>query len=168
MVIPIRYARVIGGVAALIAGLSGCADTGACAGVGVVSQVGVYVVQKGYDDLAGASWELCTRGKCVRGEFEQEAVTDASLTLPDDVDPDTAPVRFRVTRVGVAKPLIDDSVDVRLLHQSDNCGGGGYTRGLAYTKEDGLLPSVPKKVLAAWLEQHESEATAEPTSSASS
>ncbi|MFD8999685.1 hypothetical protein ACFV0T_01655 [Streptomyces sp. NPDC059582] len=168
MAIPIRYARVTGGVAVLIAGLSGCADTGACAGVGVVSQVGVYVVQDGYDDLAGASWELCTRGKCVRGEFEQEAVTQANLVLPDDVDPDTDPVRFRVTGAGATKPFIDDSVDVKLLHQSDNCGGGGYSRGLAYTKEAGLLPSVPKEVSAAWLEQRESEATAEPGSSASS
>lgn len=168
MAMPIRYARVTGGVAALIAALSGCADMETCPGVGVVSQVGVYVVQDGYADLAGASWELCTRGRCVKGEFEQEAVTDVNLVLPDDVDPDTAQVRFRVTRTGAAKPLIDDSVDVKLLHQSDNCGGGGYTRGLAYTKEDGLLPSVPEKVLAAWLEQHESEATAEPGSPASS
>ncbi|MGW1727817.1 hypothetical protein ACWCQK_33495 [Streptomyces sp. NPDC002306] len=165
---PIRYARVTGGVAALVAALSGCADVEACPGVGVVSQVGVYVVQDGYDDLAGASWELCTRGRCVKGEFEQEAVTDASLALPDGVDPDTAPVRFRVTRAGAARPFIDDSVDVRLLHQSDNCGGGGYARGLAYTKEDGLLPSVPEKVWAAWLEQHDFVATAEPGSPASS
>ncbi|MFD7880247.1 hypothetical protein ACFV5G_40315 [Streptomyces sp. NPDC059766] len=129
---------------------------------GIISGAGCASVSN--DGECSDAWA----GKCARGEFKQEAVTDASVTLPDDVDPDTAPIRLRVTRVGAAKPLINDSVDVRLLHQSDNCGGGGYTRGLAYTKEDGLLPSVPKKVLAAWLEQHESEATAEPTSSASS
>ncbi|WP_031483229.1 hypothetical protein [Streptomyces bicolor] len=160
MVIRIGYARVLGGVAAMVAGVSGCAGTQVCAGVGVVSEVGVYVVQDGYDGLAGASYELCTRGECVKGEFRQEGVSHVSLRLPDDVDPDTAPVRLRVTRDDATTPVIDDSVDVKLLHQSDGCGGGAYHRALAFAKEDGLMPEVPKNISAAWLQQVRSGATA--------
>ncbi|WP_460073464.1 hypothetical protein [Streptomyces sp. YKOK-I1] len=155
--------RVLMGVSALLAGVSGCSGPGACAGVGVVSQVGVFFVAEGYGDLAGASYELCTRGECVKGRLQQEGISKMNLLLPDDVDPDTAPVRFKVTREGARTPFIDESVEVRLLHQSDGCGGGGYSRGLAYTKESGLMKSAPKSVFAAWIKQHEEQATALPT-----
>jgi hypothetical protein len=89
-----------------------------------------------------------------------------NLSLSDDVasdpDPDTAPVHFRVTRVGATTPIVDASVDVKLRHQPDGCGGGGYSRAPALTKEDGLLPSVPKKVPAVWMQQLRSEATRSP------
>ncbi|MFI6009451.1 hypothetical protein ACIBAG_11555 [Streptomyces sp. NPDC051243] len=171
MVIRAGHARVLSGVAAVVAGVagaSGCAGTQLCAGVGVVSEVGVYVVQDGYDGLAGASYELCTRGECVEGEFGQERVSRLTLRLPDDVDPDTAPVRLRVTRDGATTPVIDDSVDVKLLHQSDGCGGGAYNRALAFAKEDGLMPDVPKNISAAWLRQVRSGATASAGPSVSS
>ncbi|WP_416977845.1 hypothetical protein [Streptomyces sp. T028] len=148
---------------ALLVGGSGCAGPAPCAGWGVVSEVGVYFVQDGYGDLAGASAEVCTRGDCAKGTLKQEDISRAFLTLPDDADPDSAPVRFRVTRKGATTPFIDESVDVRLLHQSDGCGGGGYSRALAFTKEDGLLKTVPKAVGAAWMQQLRGEATAPPT-----
>ncbi len=168
MVTMARHARVLGGVAALLVGLSGCADSSTCAGVEVVSQVGVYVVQDGFGDLAGATYELCTRGECAKGEMQQQGISNLAVGLPDDVDPDTAPVRLRVTRAGAAKPFIDDSVDAKLVHQSDGCGGGGYSQALAYTKEDGLLPNVPKEIGKAWVEQRTAEATADPSPTASS
>ncbi|MDX3615693.1 hypothetical protein [Streptomyces europaeiscabiei] len=168
MVTTARHARVLGGAAALLVGLSGCVDSSTCAGIDVVSQVGVYVVQDGYGDLAGATYELCTRGECAKGELEQTGIANVTVGLPDDVDPDTAPVRLRVTRAGAAKPFIDDSVDVKLAHQSDGCGGGGYSQGLAYTKEDGLLPNVPKEIGKAWVQQRTAEATADPSPTASS
>ncbi|MEU5887885.1 hypothetical protein ABZ835_13780 [Streptomyces sp. NPDC047461] len=146
--------------AVVLAGATGCAFQEPCTGVGVRSWVGVYVVQDGYGGLAGASYELCTRGECVKGEFRREAVSGANLPLPNDVDPDTAPVRLRITRAGATTLLVDDSVDVKLLHRSDGCGGWSGT--LALTEEDGLLTSVPKKVSAAWTRQLRSEAAAPP------
>ncbi|MFF4270464.1 hypothetical protein [Streptomyces sp. NPDC001536] len=154
--------------AAFLAVLSGCADPTSCAGVGVVSELGVYVVQEDFGTLAGASYALCSRGDCVEGELQGEAVSRVSLSLPDDVDPDTAPVRLRVTRAGAGTPVVDDSVDVKLLRRSDGCGGGGWSRALALTKADGLLASVPKKVSAAWMRQVRTEATALPTPSPTS
>lgn len=154
--------------AALLAAVTGCSAPEVCAGVGVESGIGVMFVQEGYADLAGASYELCTRGECVEGEVKQDGVTKVELPLPEDVDPGTAPVRFRVTRDGATAPLIDDSVAVKLRHQSDGCGGGAYNRGLAFTKEDGLTPDVPKKISEAWLRQLRSQATAAPEPSASS
>ncbi|MEU1178897.1 hypothetical protein ABZ464_14840 [Streptomyces sp. NPDC005820] len=151
------------GAAALLTGLSGCADPAPCAGWGVVTDVAVYFVQDGYGDLAGASAEVCTRGGCEKGPLKREDISRVFLALPDDPDPDTAPVRFRVTRKGATTPFIDESVEVKLLHQSDGCGGGGYSRALAFTKEDGLLKSVPKAVGAAWMKQVRGEATALPT-----
>ncbi|MEU6373731.1 hypothetical protein [Streptomyces sp. NPDC046909] len=155
------YGPVVAAVS--LAALSGCAGSLPCAGVGVVSQVGVYVVQDGYGGLAGASYELCSRGECVKGVFEEEGVSQVHLPLPDDVGPGSGPVRLRVTRAGAGTPLVDDSVDVKLLHQSDGCGGGGYSRGLALTAKDGLLPSVPKEIGKAWYRQLKAEATADPT-----
>ncbi|WP_060886122.1 hypothetical protein [Streptomyces caniscabiei] len=163
-----RHARVLSGVAALLVGLSGCVDSSICAGLDVVSQVGVYVVQDGYSDLAGATYELCTRGECAKGELKERGIAHVTVELPDDVGPDTAPVRLRVTRAGAARPFIDDSVDVKLIHHSDGCGGGGYSQGLAYTKEDGLLPNVPKGIGEAWVQQRTAEATADPSPTASS
>ncbi|MEU1512554.1 hypothetical protein ABZ490_10395 [Streptomyces sp. NPDC005811] len=151
------------GAAALLTGLSGCADPELCAGWGVVTEVGVYFVQDGYGDLAGASAEVCTRGECDKGPLRREGVSRVFLTLPEDPDPDAAPVRFRVTRKGATTPFIDASVEVKLLRQSDGCGGGGYSRALAFTKEDGLLKSVPKAVSAAWMKQVRGAATAPPT-----
>jgi hypothetical protein len=101
---PIRYARVLGGVSALLAGVSGCADTGACAGVGVVSQVGVYFAQDGYDDLAGASVQLCANGKCVEDRLRNEDITSLKLGLPDDVGPDLGTVRFRSPARAAPRP----------------------------------------------------------------
>ncbi len=128
-----------------------------------LSELGVYVMQDGYDGLAGASYELCSRGECVEGELARETVSRVSLSLPDDVDPDTAPVSLRITRAGAGTAFVEDSVDVKLLHQPDGCGGGGHSRALALTKADGLLTSVPKKVSAAWIRQLRSEATAPPS-----
>ncbi|MER6347692.1 hypothetical protein ACWC10_17055 [Streptomyces sp. NPDC001595] len=159
----IRYARVLGGAAALLASLSACADARPCAGVGTVSGVSVYFVQDGYDRLPGASWKLCTRGECVEGEVRQESVTKAEIRLPDDVDPDAAPVRFSVTRNGAATAFIDDSVELKLRPQSDGCGGGSHTAALAFTKETGLRPDVPEKVSKAWFHQVRALATATAT-----
>ncbi|WP_206327500.1 hypothetical protein [Streptomyces sp. S3(2020)] len=159
------YVPVALAVAASLAVLTGCTDPTPCAGVGVVSELGVYVVQEDFGGLEGASYELCSRGDCVEGELGGESVSRVFLSLPDDVDPDTAPVRLTVTRAGAGTPLVDDSVDVKLLRQSDGCGGGGWSRGLALTKADGLLPNVPKRVSAAWMRQVRAAATASPSPS---
>jgi hypothetical protein len=158
-----RYAHTLGSVAALLAALSGCVYPAPCAGVGVVSEVVVYFVKDGHDDLANATWELCTHSRCAKAGLRQEAITKVNVLLPDNVTPDTAPVRLRVTRRGAAAPVIDDTVEVKLSHQSDNCGGGGYSRALTYTRDTGLIAGVPKKVSAAWLQQIRSDATATPT-----
>jgi hypothetical protein len=144
---------VLVGVAALLAAASACTYTSPpCAGVGVVAGVGLMFLQEGYGDLAGASYELCARGKCAKGELRQEAITHVSLGLPDDVDPDSGTVRFRVTPKGSTSPEIDASADVRLTLQSDGCGGGAYNRGLAFTKSGGLTTKIPPSVSAAWRE----------------
>ncbi|MFE4961511.1 hypothetical protein [Streptomyces sp. NPDC056660] len=153
MVNPIGYARVLGGVAALLAGVTGCADTGACAGVGVVAQVGVYFAHEGYGDLAGASVRLCAHGTCVEDRVRNESVTSINLPLPDDIGPDLGTVRLRVTREGSTEPLVDASARKKLGFQSDGCGGGGYSGALAFTKESGLTPTVPKTVSDAWFKQ---------------
>ncbi|MFG2379459.1 hypothetical protein [Streptomyces avermitilis] len=145
--------RVLVCVSALLAGVSACASPRPCAGVGVESGVGVMFLREGYGDLAGASYELCARGRCAKGELRQEDLTRVHLGLPDDVDPDGGTVRFRVTRKGGTSPVIDASADVRLTRQSDGCGGGAYNRGLAFTKKGGLTTKIPRSVTAAWREQ---------------
>jgi hypothetical protein len=137
-------------VAALLAAVCGCTAQEDCAGVGVTSGVGVMFLHQGYADLAGASYELCARDECVKGELKQEDITKVNLPLPDGVDPDTGPVRFRVTRAGGADPVIDASTDVKLTRQSDGCGGGAYTRGLAFTKDGGLTAKIPARVSQVW------------------
>lgn len=67
------------GLAVLLAVTSGCSSTEGCAGVGTVSSDGVLFVHKGYGDLGGASFELCARGKCTKGELRQEGISDVSL-----------------------------------------------------------------------------------------
>ncbi|MFJ3795501.1 hypothetical protein ACIPSJ_04370 [Streptomyces sp. NPDC090088] len=154
MVNTVRYARVFGGAVALLVGLSGCAGSAEpCAGVGVVTQVGVFFAQDGYDGLAGASVRLCAHGRCVEDRIPAEDVTSVNLPLPDDIGPDLGTVRFRVTRKGSTKPFIDASTDKRLSHQSDGCGGGAYNGALAFTKEGGLTATVPKSVSDAWIKQ---------------
>ncbi|MFF8021185.1 hypothetical protein ACFZDJ_08645 [Streptomyces sp. NPDC007896] len=160
--------RALVGVAALLAATSGCSQAEICAGVGTVSSVGVLFVHQGYGDLGGASFELCARGRCTKGELPQEGVTRVSLPLPHDVDPDSGPIRFRVTRKDAPRPVIDTSADVRLTFQSDNCGGGDYGRGLAFTKEGGLTAKIPKAVSEAWFKQIRSRATSEPDPAPSS
>jgi hypothetical protein len=150
MVRPSRRARFPAVAAALLAAVTGCSAPKVCAGVGVASGVGVMFLHEGYAGLAGASYELCARGKCAKGELKQEEITRVNLPLPDDVDPDAGPVRFRVTRKNDTRPLIDASTDVKLTHQSDGCGGGAYNRGLAFTKEGGLTVKIPAKVTEAW------------------
>ncbi|MFD3581647.1 hypothetical protein [Streptomyces sp. NPDC058683] len=159
---PIRYARVLGGVAALLAGVTGCADTTACAGVGVVAQVGVFFAQEGYGDLAGASVRLCANGTCVEDRLRKESVSLVTLPLPDDIGPDLGTVRFRVTRRGSTEPLVDASARKKLDFQSDECGGGVYNGGLAFTKETGLTTEIPKSVSKARLQQIMDRATAAP------
>ncbi|MEW2513957.1 hypothetical protein [Streptomyces sp. NPDC046870] len=150
-------------VALVLAALSGCSQEGPCAGYDVVSGVGVMFDRKGYVDLAGGSYELCARGECVRGELpRRERITHVSLPLPHDVDPDSGPVRFRVTRQGEIRPMIDASVDVRLIRQTDGCGSSAYNRGLAFSKEQGLATRVPKAVGDAWSRQVGSQATVDP------
>ncbi|MER7836544.1 hypothetical protein ABTY98_11650 [Streptomyces sp. NPDC096040] len=142
-------------VIAVVVTASACgggSTPGACGGVGVTSGVGVMFLHRGYTDLVGASYELCARGKCVKGELKQEAITRVSLPLPTDVDPDSGTVRFRVTPKGSRSPEIDAATDVELTHQSDGCGGGAYNRWLAFTKEGGLTTKIPASVTAAWRE----------------
>lgn len=121
-----------------------------CGGVGVTSRVGVIFLQHGYKDLEGASYKLCAGGRCVKGHLEQADITQLSLPLPDDVDPDLGAVRFRVTPKGSGSPEIDASTDVKLTRQSDGCGGGAYNRGLAFTKAGGLTTKIPPSVSVAW------------------
>lgn len=129
---------------------SACGSSEPCAGVGVTSYVGVMFLQRGYPDLAGASYELCAAGQCVKDKLPQEDITRVSLPLPDDVDADLGTVRFRVTPKGGGAPEIDASSDVQLTRQSDGCGGGAYNRALAFTKEGGLTTTIPSSVTAAW------------------
>jgi hypothetical protein len=103
--------------------MTGCAEQKPCAGVGVESGIGVYFVPTGYDDLTGATADLCTGDECVRKPVEEVEITKVRLGLADDADPDGVPVRFRVTRAGAKTPFIDDSVDTKLSHTSDGCGG---------------------------------------------
>ncbi|WP_437070708.1 hypothetical protein [Streptomyces sp. enrichment culture] len=154
-------------VAALLAAVSGCAEQQPCAGVGVVPGVVVYVEPAGYDGLSGATAELCVDGECVRHPVGAEGITKVSSDLPDGVDPDRVTVRLRVTRAGATAPFVDDTVDKKLSFQSDECGGGARRGGLAFTKEDGLTPAVPKKVGEAWMRQIRAEATAPPDPSLS-
>jgi len=165
---PLRHVRAIAGAAAFLAALTGCADHEACAGVGVVSQVGVYFAHEGYGDLTGAFIQLCAQGKCAGHRLENEGISEINLQLPEDVGPDLGTVRLRVTPKGSTKPMIDASTEKKLTFQSDNCDGGAYSGALAYTKEKGLLPSVPKEIGKAWVQQRKAEATAVPTPTASS
>ena len=165
---PIRRASLPAIGAALLAALSGCSQGEPCAGYDVVSGVGVMFDHHGYGDLAGGSYELCTRGKCAKGTLRQERITHVRLPLPHDVDPDSAPVRFRVTREGEDRPLIDTSADVRLTHQTDGCGSSAYSRGLAFTKGKGLTTTIPKTVSDAWGRHVRSPASADPDPSPSS
>ncbi|MFJ8537076.1 hypothetical protein [Streptomyces sp. NPDC093591] len=168
MVGPSGRAQFSGAVAALLAAVTavtGCSAPKACAGVGVASGVGVMFPHEGYAGLAGASYELCARGACAKGELKQEEITRVNLPLPDEVDPDTGPVRFRVIRENDTSPLIDASTDVELTHQSDGCGGGAYNRGLAFTKEGGLTAKIPAKVTQAWRAQFASLASPSESSS---
>ncbi|MEU6272045.1 hypothetical protein ABZ871_06430 [Streptomyces populi] len=123
--------------------------------------------RQGYGDLTGAVAELCTRGACARERLENEDITNLRLSLPDDVNPDPGPVRFRVIRKGEAQPVIDRSVDVRLTRQSDGCGGGAYGRGLAFTEDKGLTAKIPKALRVAWGEQVREQANAMPDPSTS-
>ncbi|WOX16226.1 hypothetical protein [Streptomyces sp. N50] len=157
--------RVLVGVSTLLMAVSACSSSQACDGAGVVAGVGVYVVHEGYGDLAGASVELCAKGKCVKDQLPDEDITSVNLPLPDGVGPDIGTVRLRITRPGADKPLIDASAKKSLTHQSDGCGGGSYNGALAFTKEEGLTAKVPKGVSVAWHKQVMERATAEPTSS---
>ena len=161
MVGPIRRAGLLSVGAALLAAGSGCSYGGPCAGYDVASGVGVLFDHRGYGDLTGGSYELCARGECAEGTLRRERITDVSLPLPRDVDPDSGPIRFRVTRKGERRPVVDTSVDVRLTHQTDGCGSSAYTRGLAFTKEGGLTAKVPKALSDAWGKQVRARATAE-------
>lgn len=151
MVGLVRRLRVLVGVAVLFLAVSACGDPGVCAGVGVTSGVGVMFLHEGYDGLAGASYELCTRGTCAKGELRQEEITQVNLPLPDDVDPDASPLRFRVTVEGATRPVVDATTDVKLTRQSDGCGGGAYSRGLAFTRDGGLTLKIPRSVSAVWV-----------------
>ncbi|MER6472881.1 hypothetical protein [Streptomyces collinus] len=144
-----RFA-VLAAVSAVVVTMSACSGSKPCAGVGVTSQIGVTFLQRGYTDLAGASYELCAGGRCVKDQLEREDITRISLRLPDDVGPDLGTVRFRVTPAGGDHPEIDASTDVKLTRQSDGCGGGAYSEGLAFTKEGGLTRKIPSSVSAAW------------------
>ena len=147
-----RTARftVLAAVSVVAMTASACSSSKPCAGVGVTSQVGVMFLQRGYTDLVGASYELCAGGKCVKDHLERGDITRISLPLPDDVDPNLGTVRLRVTPKGSTHPEIDASSDVKLTRQSDGCGGGVYSEGLAFTKEEGLTTKIPPSVSAAW------------------
>ncbi|MFD6553656.1 hypothetical protein [Streptomyces sp. NPDC058398] len=119
--------------------------------------------RQGYGDLTGAVAELCTRGACAREHLRNEDITNLRLSLPDDVNPDSGLVRFRVIRKGEARPVIDRSADVRLTRQSDGCGSGAYGRGLAFTKDKGLTTKIPKSLQIAWGKQVREQAAAMPT-----
>ncbi|WP_333777038.1 hypothetical protein [Streptomyces sp. IBSBF 3136] len=141
---------VLAAVSVVAMTASACSGSEPCAGVGVTSHIGVMFLQRGYTDLAGASFELCAGGKCVRDHLEQEDITQVDLRLSDDVGPDLGTVRFRVTPKGSSHPEIDASSEVKLTRQSDGCGGGAYSGGLAFTKEGGLTTKIPPSVSAAW------------------
>lgn len=141
---------VLAAVSVVAMTASACSSSKPCAGVGVTSQIGVMFLQRGYTDLAGASYELCAGSRCGKGHLEQEDITRISLRLPDDVDEHLGTVRFRVTPKGSTRPKIDASTDVKLTRQPDGCGGGAYSKGLAFTKEDGLTTKIPPSVSAAW------------------
>ncbi|MFF7969858.1 hypothetical protein [Streptomyces sp. NPDC007905] len=142
--------QVLATVSVVAMTASACSSSKPCAGVGVTSQIGVMFLQRGYTDLAGASYELCAGDKCVKDHLDQEDITQVGLRLPNDVDPDPGTVRFRVTPKGSNRPEIDASYDVKLTRQSDGCGGGAYSEGLAFTKEGGLTTKIPPSVSAAW------------------
>jgi hypothetical protein len=97
-------------------------------------------------------------------KLPREGISKLDLSLPDDVDPGTAPVRFRGTRNGAAGPVIDATADVRLVRRSDGCGGGGYSRGLAFTRGGGLTTRIPPGLWEAWGKRDEQPpATASPS-----
>lgn len=150
---------VLAAVSVVAMTASACSSPKPCAGVGVTSQIGVMFLQRGYTDLAGASYELCAGGRCGKGHLAQEDITRISLRLPDDVDEHLGTVRFRVTPKGSNHPEIDSSTDVRLTRQPDGCGGGAYSEGLAFTKEGGLTTKIPPSVRAAWRKHLESLAS---------
>ncbi|MFF7644226.1 hypothetical protein [Streptomyces canus] len=168
MVTRVTRPRVLVGVSTLLMAVSACGSPQACGGVGVVAKVGVYFAQESYGDLAGASVRLCANGRCVEHRLRNETVSSITLRLPDDIGPDLGTVRFQVTRKGGNEPLIDASAEKKLTFQSDECGGGVYNEGLAFTKENGLTAKIPKSVSAAWHKQVMERATAEPASSESS
>jgi hypothetical protein len=155
------------GVSTLLMAVSACGSSQACGGVGVVAAVRVYFAQEGYGDLAGASVRLCANGKCVEHRLRNEAISSVTLRLPDDIGSDLGTVRFQVTRKGGNEPLIDASAEKKLTFQSDECGGGVYNGGLAFTKENGLTAKIPESVSAAWHRQIMERAHAEPVSAAS-
>ncbi|MGW3915472.1 hypothetical protein ACWEBX_28705 [Streptomyces sp. NPDC005070] len=123
---------------------------------------------QGYGDLTGALVELCTRGECTKDRLRNEDITNLHLPLSGDVDPDSGPIRLRVTRRDEAQPVINVSADVRLTFQSDGCDGGAHNRGLAFTKEGGLTTKIPTVLQRAWSQQVRSQATTMPDPSASS
>ncbi|MFE2537122.1 hypothetical protein [Streptomyces sp. NPDC059371] len=91
-----------------------------------------------------------------------QGIANLRLSLPDDVNPDSGPVRFRVIRKGGARPVIDRSADVRLTRQSDGCGSGAYGRELVLTKDEGLTTKIPKSLQIAWGKQVREQAAAMP------
>ncbi|MEU4038969.1 hypothetical protein [Streptomyces collinus] len=152
---PVRLG-VLAAVSVVALSASACGGSQPCAGFGVTSQIGVMFLQRGYSDLTGASYELCAGGRCIEGDLERQDITRISLRLPADTGPDLGTVRFRVTPEGSSNPEIDASSDVKLSRQSDGCGGGTYSEGLAFTKEDGLTTKIPPRVSAAWRKHIES------------
>ncbi|MFD8804717.1 hypothetical protein [Streptomyces sp. NPDC059597] len=116
--------------------------------------------QAGHGHLAGAVAELCARGVCARSRLRDEEITQVSLRLPEDVDPDSGPVRLRVTPARAARPVIDTSAEVPLTLQSDGCGGGSYNRGLALTGDGVLTTKIPESLGEDWAAQVRARATA--------
>jgi hypothetical protein len=67
--------RVLMGVCAVPAAVSGCSRPEACAGVGTEAGVGVLFVHEGYGGLDGAAYELCARGRRAKGDLRREGIT---------------------------------------------------------------------------------------------
>ncbi|MGW5101461.1 hypothetical protein [Streptomyces sp. NPDC004100] len=150
--------RVLG-VLVLLVAATGCARGEACAGW-ARWRASASCSEAGHGDLTGAVAELCARGECVRSRLREEEITQVTLRLPEDVDPDAGPVRLRVTAAGAARPVIDASATVPLTLRSDGCGGGSYHRGLVLTGDGVLTAKIPRSLAEDWAAQVRGRATA--------
>ncbi|MFD4953069.1 hypothetical protein [Streptomyces sp. NPDC058451] len=137
-----RVARLVA-VAGFAATVSSCGYAEPCAGVGVSSYLSVSLLQSEYPEFVDGTYELCAFGHCSTEHFVGREIMIANLDLPDEIGPAHGTVRLRMIPKGARTPTVDESAEVTLDSQSDNCGGFGYNRGLALTKAGGLSSTIP-------------------------